>query len=411
MTPFGQMPAAFQFAARSLVRQPGRTILGVVGIAATGALLLDMLMLSRGLVISMEEVLEAIGFDVRVMVTSGGPRSGPRIADAAGTTAAIAALPEVDQAVPLRLGEAEVGDVELQDERGDPEEIVLIGATVTGKRPWTFVRGTDLGSTAGTGVPSLVVNQNLADRLRRPLGSTVALRGACNDSSLPPTTFRLDGIADFPFDEAGQLTAVTSLQDFGRMCGAGARDRVDMIMVASNISAGPDAAAFAIRRLRPDLDVVTNDELVARFQQVEFSYFRQISVVLSSITLFFGMLLIAVLLSVSTNQRLGEIAALRALGLSQGRIITDVLWRSALLVGAGGLAAIPFGLVLAAWLDALLKTMPGIPATVHFFVLEPRAMVLYTVLLVMTAAVAAVYPMRMVARLPIAATLREEIIS
>jgi ABC-type lipoprotein release transport system permease subunit len=260
-------------------------------------------------------------------------------------------------------------------------------------------------------MPSLLVNQNLADRLQRPLGGTVALRGVCDEANAPPATFRLDGIAEFPFDEVAQLTAVTSLRDFERACSERARDQADMIMVASNASVGPDAAAYAIERLRPDLDVVTNEELVARFQRVEFSYFNQISVVLSSITLFFGMLLIAVLLSVSTNQRLGEIAALRALGLSRGRIVIDVLWRSALLVGAGGLAAIPFGLALAAWLDALLKTMPGIPANVHFFVLEPRAVVLYGALLVMTAAAAALYPMRMVARLPIAATLREEIVS
>ena len=96
---------------------------------------------------------------------------------------------------------------------------------------------------------------------------------------------------------------------------------------------------------------MTNEELVARFQQVEFSYFRQISVVLATITMFFGLLLITVLLSVSTNQRLGEIAALRALGFSQKRMVSDVLWRSALLVGAGGLVALPLGLALSIWLD------------------------------------------------------------
>jgi ABC-type lipoprotein release transport system permease subunit len=410
MSTMRRLPVALQFAARSLLRQPGRTVLGVVGIAATGALLLDMLMLSRGLVLSMEDLLESIGFDVRVMVTSASPRSGPRIGDATATTAAIAALAEVDQAVPMRLGEAEVSDVKLVDPDGDDEEIALIGATVTARRPWTLVRGRDLGPATATELPPLLVNENLADRLRRPLGAEVALRGACDDSSAPSAIFRLVGIVEFPFDEAAQLTAVTTLQDFARTC-SDANDEADMVMVASAGDAGPDAAARAIRNIRPDLEVVTNDELVARFQQVEFSYFRQISVVLSSITLFFGMLLIAVLLSVSTNQRLGEIAALRALGLSRQRIITDVLWRSVLLVGTGGLAAIPVGLALATWLDALLKTMPGIPANVHFFVLEARALAVYSILLAATAAAAAIYPMRMVASLPIAATLREEIIS
>ena len=42
---------ALAFAARSLSRQPGRAALGILGIAAVGALLFDMLLLSRGLVV------------------------------------------------------------------------------------------------------------------------------------------------------------------------------------------------------------------------------------------------------------------------------------------------------------------------------------------------------------------------
>ena len=44
---------AFAFAWRSLIRQPARAVLGIVGVAAVCALLFDMLLLSRGLVLSM----------------------------------------------------------------------------------------------------------------------------------------------------------------------------------------------------------------------------------------------------------------------------------------------------------------------------------------------------------------------
>ena len=120
-------------------------------------------------------------------------------------------------------------------------------------------------------------------------------------------------------------------------------------------------AAAAIRAAHPDLHVVTNEELVERFSRVEFTYFRQISVVLATVTLFFGFLLIAVLLTVSVNQRLGEIAALRALGLSRARVVAGVLWESVMLVGAGGLLALPLGAALSVWLDAILRAMPGMP--------------------------------------------------
>jgi ABC-type lipoprotein release transport system permease subunit len=67
--------------------------------------------------------------------------------------------------------------------------------------------------------------------------------------------------------------------------------------------------------------------------------------------------------------------------------------------------------VMAAWLDGILKTMPGIPAELHFFVFEPKALLVHGGLLVATAVIAALYPMHIVARLPIAATLRNEIVS
>ena len=47
----------------------------------------------------------------------------------------------------------------------------------------------------------------------------------------------------------------------------------------------------------------------------------------------------------------------------------------------------------------------------HFFVYEPRVLVLYTVLIALTGLLAALYPMILAARLPIARTLRNEVVS
>ena len=54
------------FAWRRLVRQPGRAVLAILEVAAVGALLFDMLLLSRGLVVSLADQLDRVGFDVRV---------------------------------------------------------------------------------------------------------------------------------------------------------------------------------------------------------------------------------------------------------------------------------------------------------------------------------------------------------
>jgi putative ABC transport system permease protein len=145
-------------------------------------------------------------------------------------------------------------------------------------------------------------------------------------------------------------------------------------------------------------------------EQTGFTYFRQISTVLTAITLSFALLLITVLLTVSVNQRLGEIAALRALGFARRRVVALVLSESALIVGIGGVLSLPLGLLLASGLDRILRQMPGIPEELHFFVFEPRALVSHLGLLTVTAIVAALYPMHIVSRLPIAATLRKEVI-
>jgi putative ABC transport system permease protein len=196
-----------------------------------------------------------------------------------------------------------------------------------------------------------------------------------------------------------------------RACGGQGPDEADMVLVASSGRADAEDARAAIHRLRPDLHALTNEEVVARLQQADFSYFRQISAVLVTVTLSFAFILITVLLTVSVNQRLGEIAALRALGFSRRRVVADVFCESALIVGIGGATALPLGMALARWLDRILKAMPGIPVELHFFVFEPRAVVVHVALLVATAILAALYPMRIVARLPIAATLRNEVIS
>jgi putative ABC transport system permease protein len=396
------------FAWRSLIRQPARAVLGIVGVAAVCALLFDMLLLSRGLVLSMQDLLQQVGFAIRVTATQALPGSGPRIRDASQVAAAITALPEVDDAVPLVFGDAEVTST---DSPG-PVLISFFAADASIRRPWTIVEGRDLAGGAGlTG--QVLLNRRLADLLRRRPGEAVMLRASCSagPSAVPPIVLEIAGIATFPFDDPTQMTGASTLRDAARACGGEAVDEADMLLVALSPRGDPDEVREAIRRLRPDLHALTNDEVMARLQQAEFSYFRQISTVLIAVTLSFGVLLITVLLTVSVNQRLGEIAALRALGFSQRRVVADVLCEAALIIGIGGALALPIGMALAQGLDRILKAMPGVPADLHFFVFQPRAVAVHIALLVATAILAAVYPMWIVARLPIAATLRKEVVS
>jgi ABC-type lipoprotein release transport system permease subunit len=88
-----------------------------------------------------------------------------------------------------------------------------------------------------------------------------------------------------------------------------------------------------------------------------------------------------------------------------------VLAQAVLLVGTGGVLSLPLGLALSRWLESILHAMPEIPAGMQFFAFEPRALAVHAVLLAATAVLAALYPMRLVSRLPIAATLRSEMVT
>ena len=300
------------------------------------------------------------------MATSSMPLTGARVGDAAATAAAIEALEEIEVVIPMRIDQAEV----VLSERRQMD-FTLVGS-ISGHGAWTVIDGADLIETDADGGPStIVVNLNLASALSLSAGQTVTVRSEClgRRSILPTVEFEVVGIATFPFDPESQLTAAVTIADFDRACG-GEQDQADLFLVASRSRVTAEAAVKAIQQLRPDLYVFSNDQLVDRFERVGFSYFRQISTVLATVTLTFAFLLISVLLSVSVNQRFAEIAALRAMGFGRRRVAADLVWESGLMVSIGGVLALPLGLALAIWLDRILKSMPGIPADLHF---QPQA--------------------------------------
>jgi putative ABC transport system permease protein len=389
---------ALRFAWRSLVRQPARATLGVLGVAAVGALLFDMLMLSDGLIVSMRDLLERTGFDIRVTASGDIRRVGDRMHDTDATLAAIRQLPQVGTVLAIRFVEA------AADGAAGPIAVTIQG--VQGDvRPWTLLSGRD-----PTGEREVVVSQALIDALGVAPGRELVVRARCESPNqvLPPARLRVVGVAEFPFELVGDPTVGAAMQTLDQAC-ASRSDESDIILAGA--TAEVEVTAAAVKAAQPRLSVATNEQVLGRLQRNGFTYFRQISTVLTAVTLAFALLLITVLLTVSVNQRLGEIAALRALGFSRRRVVADVLCESLLIVGLGGLISLPLGAALARGLDGILKTMPGIPGQMNFFVLEPATLGLHATLLAVTALAAALYPMQIVARLPIAATLRNEVLS
>ena len=404
--------SAWGLAWRTVVRNPARAVLAMVGVAVIGALLFNMLLLSRGLLVSFREMLDTAGFDVRVLSSEGSIVHRAAMPHAAALADAIRRLPEVQRVALVRTENA-FAAVPGPTGRG-------VGVTFVGSSGdalggvWDIERGSPPPLAVAPGdSPGVIVSAKLASRLALEPGATLRIRISLPDaaSALPLVDYRVTGIGRFKFEASNDYTVAVTMAGFSAARGVTDEDAADLVLVASRPDAGPTAAAEAIARMRPDLRAYSNDQVVEQFNQNAFSYFRQISAVLSSMTLAFAFLLVATLLTMSVNQRLGEVATLRALGFPRRRIAANLLCESALLVGAGGIAALPLGGVLAVVLDRILRRMPGVPERLHFFVFESRTLVLHVVLLAVTGLLASAYPIWLAARLPIAETLRRELVS
>jgi putative ABC transport system permease protein len=396
---------------RTTKRYRVRAALAVTGVAVIGALLFDMLLLSRGLLDSFADLLRAGGFDVRVVADEGIPFARAPIAGSARLAADLRALPEIGEVVLIRIARGRA-----QVDGQPPAGVTLIGTSGTSGTSasgWTIVKGEHLPDPAAASDGcSVVISRRLAAELDTGPGSRIriSVRPEGVRSALPATSCVVRGVANFTFAPTNEYAIATAMGTLQDALGSAQSPEADLVLVASRPEAGSAAAVRAIERIRPDLRAYSNDDVVAQFNQNGFAYFRQISFVLSSLTMVFAFLLVATLLTVSVNQRLGEIAALRALGIGRARIASLLLWESALLVGGGALLALPLGGILAVALDRLLREMPGLPERLHFFVFQWRAVALHVALFAVTAAAAAAYPVWLTSRLPIAATLRREVV-
>jgi putative ABC transport system permease protein len=125
-------------------------------------------------------------------------------------------------------------------------------------------------------------------------------------------------------------------------------------------------------------------------------------------SLIVAVLLVGTLLTITVNERLGEIATLRAIGVRRSTIVRQVLAEGVALTVLGSGAGILLGLVTAEYLDGILTSFPGLPAAFSFFVPRAGSLSLAATILLVTGSLAGLYPAWLASRAPIAATLRAE---
>jgi putative ABC transport system permease protein len=160
----------------------------------------------------------------------------------------------------------------------------------------------------------------------------------------------------------------------------------------------------------PDVSALSIATALAQVDQ-RLSYFRQLALILGTVSLFVGFLLVSTLVTVSVNERVGEITVMRALGVSRAHVVQQIVLEGVAITLAGAIAGLGLGLITARYLNGILADFPGLPVAIDFFLFQPRAAWTALGLLTLSGIAAGIYPSFRAASLPIATTLREEAIA
>ena len=188
------------------------------------------------------------------------------------------------------------------------------------------------------------------------------------------------------------------------------RDRASLFMVRVRKGADAEAVRTWIEREIPTATAISIATAIAQVDQ-RLSYFRQLAFILGAVSLFVGFLLVTTLVTVSVNERTGEIAVMRAIGVSRSHVVVQIVFEGVAISVVGALIGLGLGIVTARYLNTILSAFPGLPMSIDFFLFQPKAAWSALGLLVASGIAAGAYPAWRAASLPISESLRREAIA
>ncbi|MCY4400912.1 MAG: ABC transporter permease [Gemmatimonadetes bacterium] len=387
---------------RELRHRPLRTLLTMAGVAVSTAMLADMLMLGGGIQESFGDLLESRGHELRLSpkgtlpfdteATIPGFESLRDSIDRVPGVARIAPVLAMSVTAEVLDGDPEGGSGEAQTlalgmEPGDASLYRLVDGDLPG--PGEVLTDAGLGERLGVGP---------GGRLRLSTASGLRAWGRS-------VTVRVSGTGDFVFATARDRPLTVPLSDLQAL--SALEDQVSFAMIRILEGEDPDSVRDRIAATVQRAEVVTLAGVTEKLDE-RLSYFTQLAVILGSVSLFVAALLIGTITAVSVSERLGIIAALRAIGVSRRRIVGDLTAESAILCAVGGGIGVALSLVVARYLESILATFPGLPAAVRFFVLRPESLATAFALVVASGAVAGLVPALNATRLEVTALLHRE---
>ncbi len=394
--------SGLSWAVQNLIRQRLRTVLAVGGIAISAAMLLDMVMLSGGIEKSFAELMLAKGYQIRLTPKGTLPFDTEATLARAGSVVGRLRRDTAIESAGAVLGTS------LYARSGD-SLITLVGYGIQPEAQGVYQveHGRDLSRDDTLGV---LLSPAVAGLLKAGVGDSVSLVGRLDPQVAAAGVRRrlvVRGIVRWVYDYRGQPSVGTILPVMQALASGRLDDRASLLLVKVRSDATVPAVADRLRREFPGLEVYSVVDLVRFFKQ-RLVYFRQLSYILATMSLIVTVLLITTLLTITVNERLGEIATLRAIGIARSTVVRQVLIEGTVLTVVGAALGIVLGLGTARYLDSILTSFPGLPAAFSFFVPRPGSLATAGLVLMATGSLAGLYPAWLAARAPIAATLRSE---
>jgi len=395
------MPVTLAWA--SLRRHGTRTLLAMLGVAVAAAMLLDMVMMSTGMRESFRKLLLSRGFQIRLAPKGTLPfdtdatienasrivrilRSNPDLAAISPVLGGTIHIPRGDRVITssaLGLDPRVQGDYELVSGK-DP----LAPNEIAGNADFIRATGARLGDT-------LTVASGYDPQTREFSGAR---------------TLVLTGRVRFLYGAAHQRAAAMQLATLQKMSGPERADDASLFMIRVRDGVNVDTAFNWIRGRVPVVNIISTKSALDQVDE-RLRYFRQLAVILGSVSLFVGFLLVTTLVTVSVNERIGEIAVMRAIGISRAHVVQQIVLEGVAISLAGAFAGLLLGLITGRYLNGILSSFPGLPEAIDFFLFQPKSAWTALGLLALSGIAAGVYPAFRASSLPIATTLRQEAIA
>ena len=388
-------------AAASLFRHRARTLLAVLGVAVSAAMLLDMVMLASGMRESFRSLLLSQGFQLRIAPKGTLPfDTEATIANADSLVMLLRARPEIEAVSPVLGGQLHVP---LDD--GSAVTGAALGVEPAVQGDYELVTGQHPAQPG-----EIVVNQAFLTAMRRRVGDTVSVAAGYDPqlrSLMGRRTVRITGLVRFIYLALDQRAAALPIATLREMNGASAAGRISLAMVRLRAGSDADREIATLQSLLPLVTLISTAEAIRQVDE-RLSYFRQLAVILGAVSLVVGFLLVTTLVTVSVNERVGEIAVMRAIGVRRWRIVAQIVMEAGAIMCVAAPLGLALGLVTARYLNSILARFPGLPERVDFFLFQPSAAWTALGLLALCGVLSGIYPSWRSASLPIATTLRQE---